>query len=246
MRRVLFHVGGRQIWSYPALLYVGLVSGFYVMYAIAPRLGMPATAAALAVLVMFVPALAGSRLWFVLDHWAIYRHDPRRIWRLSEGGMTLYGGLVLALLLSPALLSAFGLGFWQFWDGATFTMLVGMLVTRVGCLLNGCCAGRCSEAWFALRLPDHRGEWERRYPVQLLEIAAATTLLVVSAMLLSVHLPSGTVFGVALFGYASARLLIDPLRQRPPAPGAGRRTALTVFVACSVLASVAGWAVTVW
>src|ERR1700761_1310359 len=99
MRRVLFHVGSRQIWSYPALLYIGLVSGFYVMYGVAPSLGMPATTAGLAVLVMFVPALAGSRLWFVLDHWAIYRQDPRRIWRLSEGGMALYGGLVLALLL---------------------------------------------------------------------------------------------------------------------------------------------------
>jgi phosphatidylglycerol:prolipoprotein diacylglycerol transferase len=244
MRRVLFHVGGKQIWSYPALLYIGLVSGFYVMYGVSPSLGMPATTAALAVLVMFVPALAGSRLWFVLDHWAIYRRDPRRIWRLSEGGMTLYGGLVLALLLSPAVLAAFGLGFWQFWDGATFTMLVGMLAARVGCLLNGCCAGRCSDGWLALRLPDHRGRWERRYPVQLLEISTAATLLVLCTLLLVVGAPRGTVFGVALFGYASARLLIDPLRERPPALAAGRRTALAVFVVCSVLAAAAGWAVT--
>ena len=40
MRRVLFHVRGIPIWSYPALLYVGLVCGFYVVYAVAPSLGM--------------------------------------------------------------------------------------------------------------------------------------------------------------------------------------------------------------
>ena len=40
MRRVLFSVRGVPIWSYPTLLYVGLVGGFYVMYAIAPSVGM--------------------------------------------------------------------------------------------------------------------------------------------------------------------------------------------------------------
>ena len=244
MHRVLIHVGGLRIWSYPALLYVGLVCGFYVMYALAPSLGMPRTSAAMAALIMFAPAIAGARIWFVLDHWAIYRHNLSRIWQHSEGGMTLYGGLVLALVLSPPLLGALGLGFAEFWDGATFTMLVGMMVTRVGCLLNGCCSGRRSDGWFGLWLPDQTGRWERRYPVQLLELAAAATLLVGSAALLALSAPRGTILVAALIGYAGARLAIDPLRQRPPSIAAGRRTALTVFIACSVLASAAGWLAT--
>ena len=127
------------------LLYLGLVCGFYVMYAIAPSLGMPRVPASLATLIMFVPAIIGSRIWFVLDHWAIYRHEPRRIWRHSDGGMTLYGGLVLALALSPVILTPFRLSFLTFWDGAMFTILVGMIFTRVGCLFNGCCSGRHSD-----------------------------------------------------------------------------------------------------
>jgi phosphatidylglycerol:prolipoprotein diacylglycerol transferase len=241
MRRVLIHIGGLRIWSYPALLYVGLVCGFYVMYALAPSLGMARTSAAVAALIMFAPAVAGARIWFVLDHWAIYRHNLRRIWRHSEGGMTLYGGLLLALVLSPPVLGALGLGFAEFWDGATFTMLVGMLVTRVGCLLNGCCSGRRSDGWLGLWLPDHTGRWERRYPVQLLEIATAATLLALSAALLAVNAPRGTIFVAALIGYAGARFAIDPLRQRPPSIAAGRRMALTAFITCSVLASGLGW-----
>lgn len=244
MRRVLFSVRGVPIWSYPTLLYVGLVCGFYVTYAIAPNLGMQRVPAAVATLIMFVPAIAGARIWFVLDHWAIYRHDPRRIWRHSDGGMTLYGGLVLALALSPVVLAPLGLRFAAFWDGATFTILVGMVFTRLGCLLNGCCSGRRSDGRLGLRLPDHTGRWERRYPVQLLELAGALILLSGSAALLAVDAPRGTIFVFALMGYAAARLAIDPLRERPTHASAGRPVALAAFLGCAVLASALGWLAT--
>lgn len=241
MRRVLFSVHGVPIWSYPTLLYLGLVCGFYVMYAIAPSVGMQRVPAAIATLIMFVPAIVGARIWFVLDHWAIYRRDPRRIWRHSDGGMTLYGGLVLALVLSPVVLAPLGLKFAAFWDGATFTLLVGMIFTRVGCLLNGCCCGRRSDGRFGLRLPDHTGRWERRYPVQLLELATALVLLGGPAALLAVDAPRGTIFVFAVTGYAAARLVIDRLRERPTDASAGRPVALAAFLVCSVLASAAGW-----
>jgi phosphatidylglycerol---prolipoprotein diacylglyceryl transferase len=244
MRRVLFSVRGVPIWSYPTLLYVGLVCGFYVMYAVAPSVGMQRMPAATATLIMFVPAIVGARIWFVLDHWAVYRHDLRRIWRHSDGGMTLYGGLVLALVLSPVILAPFGLRFAAFWDGATFTILVGMVFTRIGCLLNGCCSGRRSDGRLGLWLPDHTGRWQRRYPVQLLELASALVLLCGSAALLEIGTPRGTIFVFALVGYAAARFAIDPLRERSTDGAVGRPVALAAFLACSVLASALGWLAT--
>jgi phosphatidylglycerol:prolipoprotein diacylglycerol transferase len=158
--------------------------------------------------------------------------------------MTLYGGLVLALVLSPVILVPFGLRFAAFWDGATFTILVGMVFTRVGCLLNGCCSGRRSDGRLGLWLPDQTGRWQRRYPVQLLELASALVLLGGSATLLAVGAPRGTIFGFALVGYAAARLAIDPLRERPTYASSGRPVALAAFLACSVLASALGWLAT--
>jgi phosphatidylglycerol---prolipoprotein diacylglyceryl transferase len=241
MRRVLFRVGGVSIWSYPAMLYVGLLAGFYTMYAVAPRVGMRSDPAALAALILFAPTIAGARLWFVLDHWTVYRHQPRRILRHSEGGMTLYGGLVVALVLSPAILAALRLSFADFWDAATFTMLVGMILTRVGCLLNGCCSGRCTAGPLGIRLPDQTGRWERRYPVQLLEMASSAVLLAGSLALLALGAPRGTIFASALGGYAAVRLAFDRLRQRSPRSAASHRLALSTFLACSVIASAVGW-----
>lgn len=243
MRPVLFSLRGRKVYSYPTLLYAGLVSGFYVMYGIAPRLGLARLPAALALLILFVPALIGSRLWFVADHWTIYREDHRRIWRRSEGGMALYGGLVLALLVSPVILSALGAGFAAFWDAATFAILVAMVFTRAGCLLNGCCAGRASDGPIALWLPDHGGHWQRRHPVQLLEMAAALFLALGALSLLALGAPRGTIFLFGLAGYASVRLALDRLRERPEPTVTTHPVAVTIFVVCSLGLFAAGWLV---
>jgi len=53
-----------------------------------------------------------------------------------------------------------------------------MIFTRIGCLLNGCWfGGGAATAGSGCGLPDHTGRCERRYPVQLLELAAAVVLL---------------------------------------------------------------------
>jgi prolipoprotein diacylglyceryltransferase len=213
VRRVLFRWHGIEVHSYPAFLYLGLLCGVYAGYGAAASLPLDPDRASLGVLVLIVPALVGARLWFVLSHWRTFRRDPGRIWRREEGGATLAGGLVLALALSPAVLAWLGLPFATFWDAATFTMLVGMIFTRVGCLLNGCCSGRPTDGRLALRLPDHTGRVERRRPVQLLELAAAVALLAGAAAILTAPPFPGAVFVFALAGYACARSILDPLRE---------------------------------
>ena len=215
MRRVLFSWRGVDVHSYPALLWLGMTCGVYAGYGAAASMDLDPSRAALATLILLVPALVGSRLWFVLRHLRVYRHDPRRVWRRAEGGLALVGGLLLALALSPAVLAALDLPFGAFWDAATFTMLVGMIFTRVGCLLNGCCGGRTSDHRLALYLPDHRGRWARRHPVQLLELATATVLLAAVVAIAPAAPFPGAIFAFALAGYACARAILNPLRLRP-------------------------------
>ena len=105
------------------------------------------------------------------------------------------------------------LPFAAFWDAATFTMLVGMIFTRVGCLLHGCCAGRPSGHRLALHLPDAHGHWERRHPVQLFELATAAVLLAGAVAIATAGAFPGAIFLFALAGYGCARAILDPLRQ---------------------------------
>jgi phosphatidylglycerol:prolipoprotein diacylglycerol transferase len=108
-------------------------------------------------LLLFFPALIGSRLLFVAFHWELYRHQPRRIWERAGGGAALYGGLILSFLASLPLLKALAIDPLAFWDAGAIAILIGMVFTKFGCLLHGCCAGRPSEGLLAFCLPGARG-----------------------------------------------------------------------------------------
>jgi phosphatidylglycerol---prolipoprotein diacylglyceryl transferase len=218
MRRILFSFKGFNVYSYPAMLYLGLLAGVFAGAHAAQLSGLSPNGFAVAAVILVIPAMVGSRLLFVLTHWYIYLREVPRIWRRSEGGLAMYGGLIAAVPLSIPVLHAMHLPFAAFWDAATFTILVGMVVTRVGCLLNGCCGGRPTSAWFGLNLPDHRGVWQRRVPTQILEMILTVMLLGAAISARDREPFAGAIFLSALVAYSAARYIIGQLRDS----GAGR------------------------
>jgi phosphatidylglycerol:prolipoprotein diacylglycerol transferase len=195
------------------MLYLGLVAGMVAGNYAANVAGLDSARVLVATVVLLVPALVGARLLFVATHWDLYRSDPRRIWRRSEGGAAMLGGLSLALLASLPLLAVLDISPGAFWDVAIFTILVGMIPARVGCLLHGCCGGRPTDGRLALSLPDHLGTWRRRIPTQILE-AGWGLLLLVGAVAVWSHRPfPGAVFLAAAVGYSLGRLVLQPTRE---------------------------------
>ncbi|HVE35985.1 MAG TPA: prolipoprotein diacylglyceryl transferase family protein [Gemmatimonadaceae bacterium] len=217
MRPILFYWRGRPIYSYPAMLYVGLVFGIVAGNAAAHAEDANAFAVFVATFALLVPALFGARLLFVATHWEQFRADPLRIFRRDEGGAAQYGALFIAIPLSIPVLRALGLGLGTFWDAAAFTILVGMAFTRIGCFLNGCCAGRPTR--WGIRLPNRSGTWERRVPTQLFEAALALLLLVLAVAAWPTRPFSGAVFLLVAGGYGVGRLVLETLRERPPGRG---------------------------
>lgn len=213
MRPVLFTWRGITVWSYPAMLYLGLVLGVVVGNGVANANHIDELRVYFATLVLIVPALAGARLLYVLAEWHHYRADLRQIWNRKDGGYIMYGGLPAALLVSLPLLRLLHVSIPAFWDTAIFTILVGMCFTRIGCLLNGCCSGRTTNSWFGINLPDRSGTLRKRIPTQALEAAWAAVLLIV-AMLMRRHMPfPGALFLLICFAYACGRILMQFARE---------------------------------
>ncbi len=177
MRRILFSWNSFNVYSYMAMMYLGLFAGVFGGAHEAQLSGMSPDKFAVATMILVIPAMVGSQLLFVLPHWYVYLREVQRIWRRSEGRLAMYGRLIAAVPLSIPVLRAMHLPFAAFWDAATFTILVGMVFTRAGCLLNGCCGGRPTGLWFGLNLPDQRGVWRRRVPTQILEMILTAILL---------------------------------------------------------------------
>jgi phosphatidylglycerol---prolipoprotein diacylglyceryl transferase len=219
MRPVLFRWKRVTIWSYPALLYVGLVAGVLAGNLAAHVAGVNVWHTYVATIALIIAALVGARLLFVAANWASYRNQLRRIFDRREGGYVMYGGLIAAVLLSIPLLKWLRVGFGTFWDISVFTILAGMIFTRVGCFLHGCCAGCESKRWFSARLPNSRGVWSRRVPTQLLEALTGLVLLIAAERLWSRMPFAGALFLLVTLAYSSARFVMEFAREVPPEVG---------------------------
>jgi len=221
------------------MLYAGLVAGMIAENLAAHAIGVDAIRVFIATLILIPPAIVGARLLYVAAHWKLYRATPGRIWNRQEGGMAMYGGMPVMLLLSVPVLRMLGLGLGAFWDEASFTILTTMVFAKTGCLLNGCCAGRPSRSWLAVRLSDCRGVTEKRIPVQCMEAGWAALVLAAAGTLLG-RLPfPGALFLIVAVLYAAGRWALEFLRE--PEPGArgismGHAiSALTVISAAAIL-----------
>jgi prolipoprotein diacylglyceryltransferase len=243
MRRVLFRWHGITVWSYPAMLYVGLVIGTVAGNVAARAAGLDTFRVWVATILLIIPALIGARLLFVASEWKFYRRNPRQIWNRNEGGFMMYGAVPVMLLCSVPLLRALHIGFGAFWDVSIFTILVGMIFTRVGCLLNGCCGGRVTRGWLSISLPDTRGVWQRRIPTQVLEALCAVVLLGVAIALWRRTPFPGALFLVVMLSYACARLALELARERK---NAGRQFRVAyalsvIFVVTSLSVLAVNW-----
>jgi len=203
------------------MVYLGLCAGIIAGNWAAHAAGLNALRVYIATLILLVPALIGGRLLYAVTHWRAYRNNLSRFWRVGDGGAAMYGGLLLVLPVSIPVLAMLGLAAGDYWDAAVFTMLVAMVFGRIGCLMNGCCAGRPTQSLISMYLPNLKGDWARRIPTQCLE-AVWGIVLIGFALVVRQSLPfPGALFLLVTIGYASGRLFFESTRE---ATGKGRFT----------------------
>jgi phosphatidylglycerol---prolipoprotein diacylglyceryl transferase len=112
----------------------------------------------------------GSRLSHVLENWQAYWRPNesvldslRHMVNLREGGLTYYGGFLLATVvciaygLKQRLPLRFGM------DIVAVCLMVGLGFGRIGCYFNGCCHGpECSVPW-SVTFPYHSFAYEQQW-----------------------------------------------------------------------------------
>ena len=211
MRPVLIRWSGRPIYSFPAMLFVGLTMGLILGNFEANLRGVDGTRVYIASVLLVFPALVGARLLYVVGRWSFFSQNLLLIGRRSVGGQVMYGAL-LAVPFSVPLLRALGVPFWAFWDAYTFTALAAMAFGRVGCLLQGCCVGKTTTSKFGCVIRGQDGAAERRIPTQLLEAGLAAVLLG-GITAIPADATAGVVFLAALGGYAAGRFLLEGTRE---------------------------------
>ncbi|MBD3162534.1 MAG: prolipoprotein diacylglyceryl transferase [Candidatus Eisenbacteria bacterium] len=218
--RTLFEVGPFRVHIYGVLLAVAFVVGSLWATRAARRRGIPEERILSLIGWILISSIIGARLHFVLAHPSSYE-DPLQLFRIWEGGLTLYGGLIAAILVSFFYLRRHRIGFRPVADAIAPALALGEGIARIGCFLNGCCFGRACEAAIGVHYPpDSYAEMALGdtavYPSQLF-LSVGMIALFVLLWRIERHLPTaGRLFGLYLLGQGTLRYAVDFSRYYEP------------------------------
>lgn len=152
MQQILFHIpvlkeqfppDGYPVPAFGVMLFITFIACVWLLTRVARRMGaqLPGDRTMDLVIACFVGGLVGARLTFMIQ----YDVPLERFFRIWEGGIVLYGGIIAGMLTFLAfyhlLLKRAGVPFWRLVDACGPTLALGIALGRIGCFLNGCCWG---------------------------------------------------------------------------------------------------------
>lgn len=210
-----------RLSAWPALVGLGAVVAVGLQALLVARADINALAVLALSLVGCAFGFVGAKVWYLVL-------NRKHLREFLSAGACIQGFLLVALgvLALGAMFLRLPVG--VILDATTPGVFFGMAIGRPGCFLTGCCAGRPTTSRWGRRSSDRRLVI-RRYPVQLLEAAAALVLGVVAFVLvLTVQPPMpGAIFVGALAAYTVCRQLLFPLRTESHTP-TGRKATMAV------------------
>lgn len=195
------------IYSYGALIVVGIAVGILVAVRRGPRFGVPRFDELAVGLLGVVGGLVGAVALFDVVQIRAIVADPSL---LLTPGMVFYGGLVGGAAAAWAYCRAWRVPLLGAADAAAPGLALGHAIGRIGCLMGGCCYGRAVDERFPLAV-HLAGAW--RHPVQLYESAGLVVLALACALApRALERRAGAVFGLYVGGYALLRLVVEHWR----------------------------------
>lgn len=225
MSPILFQIPGLNlpIYSYGLMLVIGFLAAVELAKHLARKSNLNPETFVNAGLIALVSGVAGARLSHVLENIGQYT-DPGRsfaanLWdavNIRSGGLTFYGGLLLAtpILIGYAIKKKLPL--LHSMDIIAPCIMLGLAFGRIGCFLNGCCYGAACDLPWAVTFPGHE---TAVHPAQLYSSLNAFILVaVLLAYYATPHAP-GRVFALMLILKGASRFLLEMLRAEPAVLG---------------------------
>lgn len=216
MHPVLVDLGGFTISTFGAMMVAGFVVGWAILTREFVRKGLSPAAAQTSILLAAAGGVLGSRLYYVLDHSAQLVDDPLGT-LASRGGLTWYGGFVLATLMLIVYVRTRGIPVLRALDAMAPALTLGYAIGRIGCYLVGDDYGRPAALPWAVAFP--RGAPPVDVPVHPTQVYETLATAAIFALLWVRRLrpaPDGALVFLWFVLAGVERFLVEFLRTNEP------------------------------
>lgn len=159
MHPTIVRFGPLSIHSYGLMIAIGFGLALVLMYRLAKKEGLPAGRLMDMAFWAALAGIIGSRLIYVVTRWdefmvPLFTRGDLRIFKIWEGGLTFYGGLIGGIIVGLLLVRRWRIPLLPVMDIAGPAVALGQAVGRIGCFLAGCCWGKPSYLPWAISFPS--------------------------------------------------------------------------------------------
>jgi len=240
-------IGGLSLYTYGVLVATAFLLGMLWTLREARLAGVDRNQVSDLTFYVILAAIIGSRLFYVIVEHERFVREPLAVFRIWEGGLVFYGGLLGCIAVSWWYTHRHGWSLARTADLFMPGVALGHAMGRLGCLMAGCCYGRpvSGDPWWALTFPANEHGLAPvgipLYPTQLLESLAELFIFGLLIWRRRHQRFAGQVFLLYLISYAILRSLLEILRGDqvrgfvvPGILSVAQMMSLVVILACLV------------
>jgi len=207
------------IYSFGVIIILGFLAGVWFMTRQTERLGFPSQKIFDWAFWLLVTGIVGSRLLFAFLNFETFENNKLEIFRIWNGGLVWYGGLIPAVVVGVWLLRRYKLPVLPICDACAVALMLSLGIGRWACLLAGDDYGARTDLWLGIRFYNEHAlvPAELRgvllHPTQLYMSLNALWLFFIVEWIRRRARYAGEAFAAMLILYAITRAaFIEPFR----------------------------------
>ncbi len=221
MHPIAFQLGPITIHSYGVMIALAFLAGLWTATLRARRENISAEKIADATLWLMVGAIIGARFVYVTTYWREEFADRpfSEVFMVQHGGLVFYGGFIGAAVAGAIYIRWKKMPPWKTADVLAPSIALGSVFGRIGCLLNGCCYGRPTDAPWAITFTNPQARDLSGtpldvplHPTQIYDALLNLILYLFLAWLFRRKKFDGQIFATYLLCYAVTRSITEYFR----------------------------------
>lgn len=214
MHPILFSIGPLEIRVYGVLTAFAFLTAITLASMLAKKRGFHPDVILDLGLVVIMSTVVGARLLYVIVWWKYFGEHPLDIFKVWEGGLVFYGGLIGSVIGGALWIRHKKIPFLEIADICMPFVSLAHAIGRIGCYYNACCYGRENEHYGVI-FPAI-GDNIKHMPTQLYEsVLNFLNFVVLILIFKNKNRKTGDVLFMYSLNYGVIRFIIELFRGDP-------------------------------